>query len=112
MTEPTKTVAAATEKAIVNDARGRVIAVKKLGALDYYRLTKAMGASASSPATMDLAILASSVRRIDTQDYAAPYNERDIEILLMALDFDGLAAAGEGLKQLNEKGDGTEAAKN
>jgi hypothetical protein len=110
---PSALISATRDKVLITDARGRVISVGRLNALQYYRLTKAMGATGNNPATMDLAVIASSVRRIDTTDIAMPHTEREVEFLLQQLDFDGLAAAGEGLKQLSAKGDdGTEAAKN
>jgi hypothetical protein len=98
---------AARNKVLVTDARGRVIAVHKLNALQYYRLAKAMGGdTASNPAAMDLAVIASSVRRIDTLDLAVPATERDVEFLMQQLDFDGLAAAGrrpEATRQPQER---------
>jgi hypothetical protein len=114
MTEtPTEAVATAAQtQVLVTDARGRVIAVHKLTLLNYYQLTKAMGETTNS-AAQDLAITAASVRRIDTLDFAMPRTERDVEFLMQMLDFDGLAAAGNGLRQLHAKDDnGTEAAKN
>jgi hypothetical protein len=111
---PTATVAAAAQnKVAVTDARGRTIIVHKLNALNYYMLAKAMGESANNPALMDLAITAAAVRRIDTLDFAFPHNESDVQFLMQMLDFDGIRAAGDGLRQLNPKADdGAEAAKN
>ena len=68
---PAATIAAANDRVLVTDKRGRVIIVRKLNALQFYNLTKAMGASAN-PATTDLAVIASSVMRIDTTDFAPP----------------------------------------
>lgn len=105
--------AAAQNKVLVTDARGRVIAVHKLSLLNYYHLNQAMGESANNAALMNMAVVAAAVRKIDTTDFAFPRNERDVELLMQLLDFDGLKAAGEGLIQLNPaKDDGTEAAKN
>jgi hypothetical protein len=112
---PSATVAAAAQdKVLVTDARGRIIAVHKLNLLNYYHLNQAMGESASNPALMNMAVVAAAVRRIDTTDFAFPRNERDVEFLIQMLDFDGLKAAGEGLVQLNpnKADDGTEVAKN
>ena len=112
---PTSQVAAAAKTEVkVADERGRIISVRKLNALNYYMLTKAMGNDASNEALMDLAITAAAVRRIDTQDFAFPAREQDVRVLLQLLDFDGIKAAGEGLRQLHAKAvdDGTEAAKN
>jgi hypothetical protein len=110
---PTQQVAAAKTKVLVTDARGRIIAVHKLTALNYYQLARAMGESANNPTLMDLAITAASVRRIDTTDLAMPQSERDVEFMMQFLDFDGIRAAGEGLRQLNPKiDDQKEKAKN
>jgi hypothetical protein len=76
-------------------------------------LTRAMGEAANNAALMDMAVTAAAVRRIDTTDFAMPATEADVRFLMQALDFDGLKAAGEGLRQLHGKADdGTEAAKN
>jgi hypothetical protein len=105
--------AAAQNKVLVTDMRGRIIAVHKLNLLNYYMLAKAMKEDASNPALMDMATTAAAVRRIDTTDFAMPSTEADVRFLMQMLDFDGLKAAGEGLRQLHSKGDdGTEAAKN
>jgi hypothetical protein len=99
---PSEIVTAASQtRVLVTDARGRIIAVHKLNLLNYYALAKAMGESASNPALMDIAITASSVRRIDTTDFATPESESDLKFLMQTLDFDGLKAAGDGLRQLN-----------
>lgn len=101
------------EKVLVTDARGRVIAVHKLSLLNYYMLAKAMGESAANPTLMDMATTGAAVRRIDTTDFAMPTTEADVRFLMQMLDFDGIKAAGEGLRQLHAKADdGTEAAKN
>jgi hypothetical protein len=112
--KPSSVVAGATQdKVLITDDRGRIIAVQKLNLLNYYFLTKAMGESASNGTLMDMAITAASVRRIDTTDFAIPNTERDVRFLLQMLDFDGLKAAGEGLRKLHSKADdGAEAAKN
>jgi hypothetical protein len=104
----------AKTKVLVTDDRGRIISVAKLTLLNFYTLTRAMGAeAASNPALMDMAVTCAAVRRIDTTDYAMPATESDVRLLMQELDFDGLRAAGEGLRQLHAKaGDGTDAAKN
>ena len=105
--------AAAKTEVKVTDERGRVIAVHKLNLLNYYMLTRAMGEAASNAALMDMVVTVAAVRRIDTTDFAMPSTEADVRFLMQQLDFDGLKAAGEGLRQLHAKADdGTEAAKN
>jgi len=80
------------------DARGRRIEVSSLNALDYYRFSKVMGPS--SDAAMDMAAVVATVRKINTTHYAMPSNERDVELLIQELDFDGIAAAGIALGKL------------
>lgn len=102
---PIQTLAMA-ETARAMDKRGRLITVKRLNALQYYRLSKALGASgATNPTTMDLATLVCAVSKIDAEDIAFPATERDIEFLIQRLDFDGIAAVGEALKTLNSDPD-------
>jgi hypothetical protein len=112
--KPSAIVAAAAQtKILVSDQRGRVLSVQKMNLLNYYMLTRAMGEAANNPALMDMATTAAAVRRIDTTDFAMPSTEADVRFLMQMLDFDGLKAAGEGLRQLHVKADdGTEAAKN
>lgn len=90
------------DTASFTDTKGRLITVRRLNALQVYRLTKALGASASNPATADMATLACTVCRINTQDIAFPLTEKDVEYLIQQLDFEGIAAAAEALKLLNE----------
>ena len=94
--------------AYATDKRGRVITVKRLTALDYYRVTKVLGDS--NAATFGMASLACTVRRIDTTDFALPTTERDVEFILQQLDFDGLTAAGEALEKLNPADEADKAA--
>lgn len=100
---PTQTLAK-TGKQVAShpDGRGRLITVSTLTALEYYRFTKAMGSSASNPATMDFAAIAATVRKIDAIDYTIPATERDVEFIIQQLDFDGIAAAGLALAKLND----------
>ncbi|WP_407146237.1 hypothetical protein [Bradyrhizobium sp. ORS 86] len=93
-------IAAAQEMGDHIDAKGRRIVAKALDALQYFRLTKIMGASSSNDAAMDLAAIACTVRKIDAQDIAMPATERDVEFLIQQLGFEGISAAGEALKKL------------
>ncbi|MGH6683827.1 MAG: hypothetical protein ACRECA_07890 [Pseudolabrys sp.] len=110
---PSETIAGTRTKVLVTDARGRVIAVRKLTALNYFHLTKVMGDSAGNTMLMDLAITAAAVCRVNTTDLAFPRKEEDVEFVMQLLDFDGIKAAGDGLRQLSTKmEDEAEAAKN
>lgn len=106
-------VVSAKEYESAMDSKGRLITVKRLDALNFYRLTKIMGAASSNAATMDMAILASSVIKIDGAPVTPPSTEREIEALIKRLDFEGIAAAGEALGKLVAKdGEAIEVAKN
>jgi hypothetical protein len=106
-------IVSAQDTASHSDAKGRVISVKRLNALQFYRLTKVMGASSSNAAAMDMAMIASSVRKIDATPVAMPTTEREVEFLIQQLDFDGIAGAAEALGKLVAKDDeAIEAAKN
>jgi hypothetical protein len=108
---PSKSLTA-TVSASHLDARNRLITVRRLNALQFYRLTKALGATASNPAAMDLAMVACTVFKIDATPIALPANEREVEFLIQQLDFDGIAAAGEALKKLSGDELESDAAKN
>lgn len=99
------------------DAKGRRITVSRLDALQYYRLTKAMGAVASNAASMDFAMIAATVRKIDATSFPIPATERDVEFMIQQLGFEGINAAGVALAKLNGQDEETqkaelEAAKN
>lgn len=83
------------------DARGRLIAVAPLDALQYYNLIKALGPTAQNNAALDLAMMAATVRAIDTTKFPLPSSEKDVQFVIQQLDFDGIAAAGEALESLN-----------
>jgi hypothetical protein len=84
------------------DARGRLITVGRTSALQFYRLTKAMGVTASNEASMALASLVATVRKIDATNVAFPSTESEVEFLIQQLDFDGIAGVGEALVKLRE----------
>jgi len=97
---PSRSIATAAT-ASATDARGRYITVKKLTLLDYYRLTKIIGQGSGNSAQMDVASIAVAVTEIDMDKVTFPQTERELEHLMQRLDFDGLAAVAEALKQLN-----------
>lgn len=109
---PSEVVAATVQTASHIDAKGRRITVKRLNALQLYRLAKLPGAS-SNPAAQDMATIVCTVTKIDAEPVAFPTNERDVEFLIQRLDFEGIAAAAEALKKLSEGDDAEmDAAKN
>lgn len=100
---PSATVAKAAERtASVTDSMGRAIVVRKISALQLYRLTKIMGALASNETTLNLAMTAASIASIDGTAVHFPANEAEIEFTIQRLDFDGMSAASEGLRSFVE----------
>jgi hypothetical protein len=99
---------AAKPRTIVTDKQGRVIAIQKLTLLNHYQLSKVMGDLADNDRTMNMAIIASAVTRIDTTDFTFPTKEADIRFVLQLLDFNGFEAAAEGFKQANSTSQDTE----
>jgi hypothetical protein len=99
--------------ATVQAANGRVVVCKKVDALEYYKLTRVLGASASNSATIELAMLAASIVKIDEHFIPAATKEGHIEHTIGMLGFEGLAAVGEGLQALSEQTQaGSDASKN
>lgn len=89
-----------TEQATQTDAKGRLITVKRMNALGYYNLAKAMGESASNPTTMEMATIVAAVIKIDATPIAFPSSERDVQFLIQQLDFEGITAAGLAMAKL------------
>src|SRR5579871_4589717 len=101
-TSPTQTLAKRAKKeGSATDARGRLIAVSQLDALQYYNLIKVLGPAAENQSALDFAMMAATVRKINTTEFPLPTSEKDIQFVIQQLDFDGIAAAGEALKAMN-----------
>lgn len=100
---PTSIVSKAAERTVsVVDTKGRSIGVRKISALQLYRLTKIMGSLASNETTLNLAMTAASIAFIDGDAVHFPANEAEIEFTIQRLDFHGMSAASEGLRSLAE----------
>jgi hypothetical protein len=109
---PSQTIArAANATATRTDKRGRRIVVKRFNALQFFRLTRILGDGIANSATMNLAMAAASVCAIDGDDETFPNTQRELESIIQRLDFDGLDAAGEALKDLSDD-QGLDSAKN
>jgi hypothetical protein len=94
MTSPTTQIlAAATEILTARDGSGRVLTVRRLGALDRLRLFKAIGAELSDNAAyLGMAMLAISVTDIDGVPVPAPATEAQLEALVHRLGDIGMDA--------------------
>lgn len=82
----------------VTDTLGRVLRVRRPGALDRLRLFKAVGpALASNERYVGYAMLAMCVSGIDGVPQPAPANEGQLEGLVQRLGDAGMIAIGQGL---------------
>jgi len=97
-TPSARLIAAAEAAPAVTDAAGRVLALRRLTALDKLRLYKAAGpALAENAPWMGVALLAASVTAIDAVPVPAPATEAQIEALVGRLGEGGLAAVADAL---------------
>lgn len=91
-------IAAAAREIPATDADGRVLAIRRMDALDRLRLFKALGAELSlNTPYLGMALLAASVTTIDGVPVPPPVTEEQLEALVRRLGDTGLAAAAEAL---------------
>jgi hypothetical protein len=97
---PTARIVAQANAAIqVSDRDGRLLTLRRMGALDRLRLFKAIGpVLAQNPPYLGMAMLASSVTAIDDVPVPAPATEAQVEALISRLGDSGIAAAADGLR--------------
>ena len=82
----------------LTDATGRVLQVRRPGALDRLRLFKAVGPTlASNERYVGYAMLAMCVSAIDGVPQPTPMNEGQLEALVQRLGDAGMVAIGQGL---------------
>jgi hypothetical protein len=80
------------------DSAGRVLGVRRLGALDRLRLFKAVGPELAENAPyLGMAMLAASVIDIDAVPVPAPVSEAQVEALVQRLCDGGIAAVADCL---------------
>lgn len=91
-------VAEASREFEVTDALGRVLRVRRPGALDRLRLFKAVGpALAGNERYVGYAMLAMCVSCIEGVPQPPPVNEAQLESLVQRLGDAGMIAVGQGL---------------
>ncbi len=102
MTTPSaRLVAAAQAGPSVTDAQGRMLALRRLTALDKLRLFKAAGPTlAQNQSWLGMALLAASVAAIDDVPVPQPASEAQVEALVGRLGDAGIAAVGAALAEL------------
>ncbi len=94
----------------VTDTEGRVLAVRRPGALDRLRLFKAVGpALAENERYLGYAMLAMCVSSIDGVPVLQPVNEGQLEGLVGRLGDAGLVAVGRALAGITGSGEVAEA---
>lgn len=92
-------VSAAAAVLSVTDGQGRLLEVRRPGALDRLRLFKAVGpALAENERYLGYAMLAMCVQSIDGVPVPAPVNEGQLEGLVARLGDAGLVAVSQGLE--------------
>jgi hypothetical protein len=98
-------VAGAAVELVACDAAGRVISLRRLGAVDRLRLFKAIGAElAENPPYLGMAMLAVSVTAIDNVPVPAPATEAQVEALVHRLGDGGILAIAEALDRADAEG--------
>lgn len=102
MQTPTQALLEAANRVLqANDAQGRVISLKHLGALDKLRLFEAAGPElARNDRWLGMAVLACSVTAIDAVPYPHPTSKAAIESMVQRLGDAGIAAVGGALQAL------------
>ncbi len=85
------------------DSTGRVLRVRRPGALDRLRLFKAVGPSLSSNERyVGYAMLAMCITSIDNVPQPSPTTESQLEALVQKLGDPGMIAIGQGLANADE----------
>jgi hypothetical protein len=99
MTSPSQRIVfEAARESEVTDASGRVLRIRRPGALDRLRLFKAVGPGlASNERYVGYAMLAMCVTSIDGIPQPAPINEGQLEALVQRLGDPGMVAIGQEL---------------
>jgi hypothetical protein len=82
----------------VTDTRGRVITLKKPGALAQYRIVETAGTSAENGTYMSMVLPLIFVTAIDSDPIPQPSTKLQLEALIQQLDEDGIAAVMKGVR--------------
>lgn len=83
----------------VTDTRGRVITIAEPDFLAQFRLTEAVGGSATNEAYMNMVRPLLYVKAIDGDHVFAPNSKREVEALIQRLGADGYNALAKGLME-------------
>jgi hypothetical protein len=86
----------------VKDANGRQIGIKPMGALDMFRLARALGDDANNASLFRMANVAYACVEIGGDHVPRPTNMMTIEALIARLDFPGFVAISTALAGASE----------
>jgi hypothetical protein len=89
-------------KGKIKDAKGRMLEVRPLSALETYRLMKITKATGGE-GFFGMAAMAAAVRSIDGEPEAYINTDREIEVMIQRLGNEGLAAVAEVLSKEQEE---------
>lgn len=99
MSETSETMIKKPIEVIVEDARGRVITLRKPSVLSTYRFIEALGKSADSETFCNMVMPLQYVIGID-EDLSVPLNtRRELDALIQRLDHDGIDAVMKGVAE-------------
>jgi hypothetical protein len=99
MQTPTQALLLAADPVLsATDAQGRVLTLRRLGALDKLRLFETAGADLSrNDRWLGMAVLACSITAMDAVPYPVPSSKAAIEAMIQRLGDDGIAAVAAAL---------------
>ena len=98
-------IAGASVELVARDPAGRVLSLRRLGAVDRLRLFKAIGAElAENPPYLGMAMLAVSVTAIDSVPVPSPASEAQLEALVHRLGDGGITAIAAALDRADADG--------
>lgn len=101
-TRPAPVAASTGQKGKIRDARGRLIEVRPLDAVETYRLLKITKATGGE-GYFGMASMACAVRSIDGELEGYINTDREIEAMIGRLGNDGLAAVAKALSEYEEE---------
>lgn len=90
-------IAAAAAEVTASDATGRVITLRKPGAIAKLRFIEAMGESSSNPLWVGITSQLMYVSAINGEPIATPRTKNEIEALYQRLDDHGIEAVSKAL---------------
>lgn len=91
-------ISKAHQEAVVTDAKGRTIKLKRPGVLAQYRLIEVLGETAQNRVYMAMVLPLIFVIEIDGDYVFFPAKKSEVEALIQRLDHEGIEAVMNGVK--------------